>query len=137
MVYISINAVAIIFATLAGLGAGLTYYLVFDSAGSTLRTAGRARKWKLALVAFLAQLWLASILAGALILAPAEADAWIMALGSAIVIWIGFVAPVIVVTQCYREVALRTAVVDCIHWLVVMAVQATVLFSIGLQPPPA
>lgn len=137
MVYILINGFAIIVATLAGLAAGSLYYIVVDQAGANLRAVGHARLWKLAAVTFFAQCWLASILAGALILAPAEADPTVMALSSAAVIWIGFVAPVIIVTHYYRGLSFRTAALDVVYWLLVMLVQAVVLFSIGLSAPPA
>lgn len=137
MVYILINAAAIIAATLMGLFAGTVYYLLFDRGGPNLRFMPLAKILKLASISFFAQLWLASILAGALILAPAEADARTMALSSAAVIWIGFVAPVIIVTHAYRGLAFRTAALDCGYWLLVMLVQAVILFSIGLTAPPA
>lgn len=136
MVYVLINALAIMSATLVGLGAGTLYYLLLERSGSPLRTVGRARTGKFLILAFVAQFWLATILAGALILAPDEADASIMALSSAVVIWLGFVAPVIIVTQYYRELPVRTALIDCGHWFVVMLIQAVVLYSIGLDPPP-
>ena len=137
MIYILINAAAIIAATLAGLIAGTVYYFLFDRGGTNLRIMRLAKILKLASISFFAQLWLASILAGALILAPAEADARTMALSSAAVIWIGFVAPVIIVTHAYRGLSFRTAALDCVYWLLVMLVQAVVLFSIGLSAPPA
>jgi hypothetical protein len=49
-------------------------------------------------LAGVAEVWLACILAGALILAPPEAGAWAMALGSAFIIWIGFVLPTLIVS---------------------------------------
>lgn len=137
MIYILINAVAIALAALAGLGAGVTFYMLFDDAGSKFRKLGGARLAKFAIVAYLAQMWLAAILAGALILAPAEADANTMALGSAVVIWIGFVVPVILVTHLYRGLPVRIALRDCVYWLLVMLVQAVILSAVGLEPPPS
>ena len=84
----------------------------------------------------IAQGWFAAILAGALILAPAKAGDWTMALGSAVVIWIGFVAPVNIVTLRARRHGWSTTVMDSLYWLVVMVVQAVVLKSWGLVPPP-
>lgn len=136
MIYILINLAAITIATVGGLAVGAGFYLLFDKAGSKLRAIGRTGFLKFAILAFLAHLWLASILAGALILAPNEADPSIMALGSAVVIWIGFVAPVIIVTHLYRGLPLRTAMLDCAYWLLVMFVQAVLLSAIGLDPPP-
>lgn len=136
MIYILINAAAIAIAAWVGLGAGLTFYMIFDKAGSKLRNLGPARIARLAIVAYLAQMWLASILAGALILAPAEADATTMALASAVVIWIGFVAPVIIVTHLYRSIPARMMLLDCAHWLIVMIIQTVMLTWIGLNAPP-
>lgn len=128
MIYIVINSAAILAATLAGLLVGFVY----------LRVAGLAwRRPATALAALIAEFWLAAILAGALILAPAKADPWTMAIGSAVVIWIGFVVPTTVVTQSARQARTGAIALDCLHWLVVMVIQALVLKSIGLIPPPA
>lgn len=128
MIYILLNAVPILAATLAGLLIGILYHrfagLPRGGAGLLLTTA-------------LAQAWFAAILAGALILAPAKAGDWTMAIGSAVVIWIGFVVPVSVVTLRARQVGAGAVVADCLYWLAVMVAQAIVLKSIGLVPPPA
>ena len=60
-----------------------------------------------------------------------------MAIGSAVVIWIGFVVPATIVTLRYRAIGWREVARDCGYWLVVMVVQALVLKSLGLVPPPA
>ena len=85
--------------------------------------------------AFIAEAWFAAILAGALILAPAKAGSWTMALGSAVVIWIGFVMPALAVTLRYRGLPRRVVALDCGHWLGLMLVQAVVLKLIGLTAP--
>lgn len=127
MIYIVDNALPILIATLAGLVVGVVY--------DRLR-GGTRRLGALALTAFIAELWLCAILAGALILAPADkGSAWTMALGSAFVIWIGFVLPSLVVTHRYRAQPWRIALSDSGHWLGVMLVQATVLQLIGLTQP--
>ena len=59
-----------------------------------------------------------------------------MSLGSAVVIWIGFVVPVNIVTLRARRHGWPTAVMDSLYWLAVMLVQAVVLKSWGLVPPP-
>jgi hypothetical protein len=127
MIYILLNAGPILAATFAGLVIGWVYH----------RLAGlpRAGVWLLITVA-LAQAWFAAILAGALILAPAKAGDWTMAIGSAVVIWIGFVVPVSVVTLRARQVGAGAVLADCLYWLVVMVAQAFILKSIGLVPPP-
>ena len=128
MIYILLNAPAILAATLASLVIGALY----------LRLAGLPhRGMGLLVTAASAQGWFASILAGALILAPAKAGDWTMAIGSAVVIWVGFVVPVSVVTLRARRYHWSAAVLDSLYWLVIMLVQALVLKSIGLVPPPA
>lgn len=135
MSYIGLNALQILAATLAGLAFGAGYHaLVGPLDGST--RGGPSRYTPLFLLtALLAEFWLASILAGALILAPPGAGAWVMAVGSAVVIWVGFVVPVLVVTQRYRDAPARTVALDCGYWLGVMLVQAVVLKALGLAPP--
>ena len=131
MIYIVLNAVAIIAATLAGLVVGGLYQAVWRS-GRAWRDASGATL----AIAFAAEAWLCAILAGALILAPAKGSVWTMTIGSAVVIWLGFVVPALVTSYRYRALALRLAAVDCGYWLVVMLVQAVVLRWVGLVPPP-
>jgi len=128
MIYILLNAVPILAATLAGLVIGAFY----------LRVAGMPRGGVGLLVTVaIAQAWFAAILAGALILAPPKAPDWVMAVGSAVVIWIGFVVPVSIVTLRARNTGAGAVAADCLYWLVVMVTQAVILKSIGLVPPPA
>jgi hypothetical protein len=127
MIYIVLNFIPILLATLAGLVVSGAVYRA---------QLGRAGRMALAITAFVGEFWLCSILAGALILAPPKASAWTMALGSAFVIWLGFVAPALIVTQRARAQAWAMVMADCAHWLAVMLVQALVLKSIGLIPPP-
>jgi len=128
MIYILLNAVPILAATLAGLVIGIVYH----------RLAGLPRgNAALVITTLIAQAWFAAILAGALILAPPKAPEWVMAVGSAVVIWIGFVVPVSIVTLRARAIAAAIVAADCLYWLVVMVTQAIVLKSMGLVPPPA
>ncbi|QXQ04806.1 DUF1761 domain-containing protein [Sphingosinicellaceae bacterium] len=134
MIYILQNFVPIAAATFAGLAfAALWYGLLGRSEAPTVRhyTTG------LIVTDIIAEFWFASILAGALILAPDKANPWVMAIGSAVVIWIGFVVPVLVVTLRHRGEDGRTLALDVGHWLGVMVVQAVVLHAIGLTAPPA
>ena len=128
MSYIVTNAVAILLATCAGLAIGLAYQMIprEQVGGSPI---------VLFITAFIAESWLAAILAGALILAPPQADPWVMAIASAVVIWIGFVVPVLVVTHVFRRLPASAIVLDCTHWFVVMVVQAAVLHGSGLVHP--
>ncbi len=79
--------------------------------------------------------WLAAILAGALILAPVTAGVWTVALGSAFIIWIGFVLPTVTVSLVTRAVAWPRALAEAGIWLVVILAQAAVLRAIGVVGP--
>lgn len=126
MIYILLNAGPILLGTLAGLAAGLLFLRLF---GTPLPRAP-----VLAVLA-LAEAWLAAILAGALILAPDEAPPLVMALLTPVVIWAGFVLPAVAATHVLRGSG-RRALLDPLHWLVVMLVQAAVFVAVGLVPPP-
>lgn len=126
MIYIVLNAVQIALATLAGLAVG---YFWHRSAGHGRLTTGTA------LLATIAGFWLAAILAGALILAPKQADPWVMAVASGVVIWAGFVVPSLALTLRYRAHKWRVVLADLAHWLLVMVTQAVVLHALGLTPP--
>lgn len=127
MIYILLNAGPILLGTLAGLAAGLLFLRLF---GTPLPRAP-----VLAVLA-LAEAWLAAILAGALILAPDEAPPLVMALLTPVVIWAGFVLPAVAATHALRGARARLALLDPLHWLLVMLVQAAVFVSVGLVPPP-
>jgi len=128
MIYIVLNGGAILTATLAGLVFGLVYYRLVDR--SRLGSVGSLA------IAFVAEAWLCAILAGALILAPPKGSVWTMTLGSAFVIWLGFVVPSLAASYRFRALPGRAVLVDCGYWLGVMLVQAVVLRLIGLVPPP-
>ncbi len=131
MIYIVLNAFAILAATLAGVAVGTAYQTLWGQATWLKDT----RITALATV-LVCQAWLCAILAGALILAPAKGSVWTMTIGSAVVIWLGFVAPSLIASYRYRAIGLRMAMVDCGYWLIVMMVQAIVLRLVGLAPPP-
>ena len=82
------------------------------------------------------EFWLAAILAGALILAPDKAGPWTMALGTAFIIWIGFVAPSFIVYLLMARLKWWAILGIVLHWLVVMLVQTVAMKAIGLQAPP-
>lgn len=133
MIYIVQNALPILAATIAGLAFAAVWYGFLGRTGEPgVRHYGPG----LIVTDFIAEFWFASILAGALILAPAKADPWAMAIGTAVVIWIGFVVPALVVTLRHRGEGAWTVALDCGHWLGVMIVQAFVLKAIGLVAPP-
>ncbi len=124
MIYIVNNAVPILLATLAALAIGLGFYPALRSVRGSLAM-------------FAAEFWFAAILAGALILAPPKANPWVMAIGTAVVVWIGFIVPALVVTLRGRGVTAGDVVRDAGHWLLVMGVEAAVLHAVGLTAPPA
>lgn len=132
MIYIVLNGGAILAATAVGLMLGLVWQVLFDRG----RTGGQGVAGTL-LLAFVAEAWLCAILAGALILAPPKGSVWTMTIGSAFVIWLGFVVPSLAASYRMRSLPVRAALVDCGYWLVVMLAQAVVLRVIGLVPPPA
>lgn len=132
MVYILDNLVPILAAAVAGLLVGLVWWRADDR-----QPGRRARSSGFVALAFAAEFWLACILAGALILAPPEAGEWVMAIGTPVVIWVGFVLPALVVSFGRRGSSVRTIAAESGHWLAVMVLQAVVLQSIGLTQPPA
>jgi prepilin signal peptidase PulO-like enzyme (type II secretory pathway) len=133
MGYIVGNVLPILIATLAGLGVGALYAAAAGRHMAAMPSA--ARRMGLILLSAVAEFWLACILAGALILAPNPASPWVMAVASAVVIWIGFVLPTLAVSYGFRRQSLGAATGDVLHWLAVMVVQAVVLQGIGLTHP--
>lgn len=128
MIYIVLNLVPILLATLLGLAIGYGWHMAERSGQPLARGT--------IILAALGEFWLASILAGALILAPAKADPWVMAVGSAVVIWAGFVLPATAISLAHRGVRWGGVTSEAIHWLVVMTAQAVLMKLIGLVPPP-
>ncbi|WP_404370572.1 hypothetical protein AB5I39_02220 [Sphingomonas sp. MMS24-J45] len=129
MIYIWLNLFPILTATALGLMIGWAYRATFD------RSAGRISVGAI-VTAALGLFWFASILAGALILAPPKAAPWIMAVGSAVVIWAGFVLPVVAITHSHRGGRASLIARDSLYWLITMIAQAVAMKLIGLVPPP-
>jgi len=145
VIYIVINSVPILAAAAAAFMFGGLYYGVLGrpwmtAAGLTAEDikgpSGKPSPWPF-VIAFIADVWIASIMAGALILAPPEAGAWTMAFGTAFILWIGFVLPVMLVNDRYERRPLALTIINSGHWLGVFLVQVSVLQAIGLQPPAA
>ena len=128
VIYIWLNALPILLATLASVAVGFAYH--------RLIAHGQPDR-NFPLFAIPALAWFAAILAGALILAPAQASGWVMAIGTAVVIWAGFVLPTVIVSLDYRNASPRMIAGDAACWLAMMLAQAVVLKAIGLVPPPA
>jgi len=124
-----LNLMPILLATLVGLIIGLGYFLV--------ATPDDRPTLDFIVLTAIAEFWLAAILAGALILAPQQGDPWVMAIGTAVIIWIGFIVPVLLITHRFRGLPGPMAAADSLHWLVVMVAQAAVMQTLGLVAPPA
>lgn len=129
MGYILQNFLPILAATAAGLSIGVGY------AALLRRVKGLHRRPLWLLLAVLAEFWLAAILAGALIVAPVQVGRWVVAIGSAVVIWAGFVVPTLLTGYGFRGQSAGAVLGDGLHWLAVMVVQAVVLQVIGLTHP--
>ena len=120
MIYIVTNAVPILLAGLAGAAFIASLWRSRDGGIGLLITT------------LAGSLWLAAILAGALILAPVDAQRWTIALGSAFIIWVGFVLPTLVATLRSRGSGWLAALADAGAWLAAMLLQAAVLQLVGL-----
>ncbi|MEM9706290.1 MAG: DUF1761 domain-containing protein [Pseudomonadota bacterium] len=139
MIYILINFWQILAATVAGFAFAVVYYAGLSNpwrrAARLSAEEAKASPATLA-ISFAAEFWIASILAGAIILAPEEAGAWTMAIGTAVVIWIGFVMPTMLVNHRYQKAPALLTAIDGGHWLGVMVLQVCVLQALSLTPPP-
>ena len=122
MSYILLNLVPIGAAALAGLA---VLFLLAPARPTMPKLVG----------ALLGLAWLAAILAGALILAPVTAGGWTIALGSAFIIWVGFVLPALTIALVLRGHSLGAGLADAGRWLAIMLVQGAVLHVIGLIRP--
>ncbi|MEO1042999.1 MAG: DUF1761 domain-containing protein [Pseudomonadota bacterium] len=143
MIYIVINILPILVATAASFVFGAIFYGVLGrpwmaAAGITeddiKGPSGKPSPWPF-VISFFAELWIACIVAGALILAPEEAGAWTMAFGTAFILWVGFVFPVMLVNHRYEGRPFLLTAINSGHWLGVLMVQVSLLQAIGLQPP--
>ena len=136
LTYIALNIVPITVAAVVSFLFGAAYYVALKgpySRGSDTRAARRSLGTYLTV--FIAEWWLAAILIGALILAPVEAGLWTVGLGSAAIIWVGFVLPATVVNTRLQQEPWSLALIDSFHWLGVMLVQAAVMILIGTTAP--
>lgn len=128
MEYINLNLMPIGLAAVFGLIIGLLHFL--------LSRPGERPGLDFVVLTAIAEFWLAAILAGALILGPQVADPWVIAIATAVIIWIGFIVPALMVTLRFRGLPGSMAAADCVHWLLVMVAQAAVMHGVGLVKPP-
>ncbi|MEL6687066.1 MAG: DUF1761 domain-containing protein [Pseudomonadota bacterium] len=142
MIYILQNFIPIFVATLAAFIFGGLYYRVFRNvwlaaAGPNAAQAEMRPGLLHYIGIFIAEFWMAAILAGAVILAPTDEGAgpWVMAIGSAIIIWIGFVLPALFVSYRLLGQSKRLIFLDTFHWLVAMLIMAALLQGIGVSAP--
>ena len=136
LTYITLNFLPITAAAVASFLFGAVYYVLLKRPYASAADTGTERR-SLATYAtvFAAEWWLAAILIGALILAPVEAGLWTVGLGSAAIIWVGFVLPATIVNTRLRGEPWSLALIDAFHWLGVMLVQAVVMILIGTTAP--
>lgn len=134
MSYIVTNAVPILAAALVALVFGAAWYGLL-ARPRTANASTHKPSPSLIVLTFLCEAWIAAILAGALILAPVEAGRWTVALGSAGIIWVGFVAPVIAVDHRRRGLSWAQTAIDAGHWLGAMLLMAAVLRAVGVEGP--
>lgn len=138
MRYILVNAGPILAATLAAFVFGAAWYGALAKPWMrAARLDGAELRPSLLLYLFViaCEAWIAAILAGALILAPVEAGGWTVALGSAFIIWVGFVLPVIAVNHRYQRLPWTLTAIDAGHWLGAMLLMSAVLRAIGVEGP--
>ncbi len=88
------------------------------------------------ILAGIAQFWLATVLAGILLLAPPTGRPWISMLMIVFIIWVGLMVPALMVTLRFRGHPGPMAAADSLHWLLVLLVQASIMTSLGLTAAP-
>lgn len=139
MIYIWLNIVPILLATAAAFAFGAGYYTLLGkpwmAAASLDAKSIKPTPWPF-IIAFVAEFWIASIQAGALIVAPAFDSPWTMAIGTAIILWLSFVMPTMLVNHQYEGRPLSLTLINGGHWLGVFLIQVIVLQAMGLVPPP-
>ncbi|MEE4348665.1 MAG: DUF1761 domain-containing protein [Pacificimonas sp.] len=142
MSYVFGNILAILAATVAAWLFGAAWYNALGkpwmaATGLTeadVRPGGKTSTTPF-ILSFLFEFLMASILAGALILAPVEAGGWTVAIGTALIIWFGFVMPTQLINHRYSMKPWSLTVIDAGHWLGVMLIMAIVLTLIGVDAP--
>lgn len=115
-------------ATAFGLLVGLGHFL--------LSKPGERPRLDFLILVAIAQFWLATVLAGALLLGPPTGRPWLAMLSTVFIIWVGFIVPPLMVTLRFRNHPGPLAAADSVHWLLVLLVQASVMMSLGLNQPP-
>ena len=143
MIYIVQNFWPILAATVVGYAFGAAYYMALAKpwmaaaslSEDDIKSTKNGPAWLPYALAFVAEFWIAAIMAGALILTPEEAGEWSMALGTAFILWIGFVFPTIMVNHRYGMRPWSLTFIDTGHWLGVFVLQVIVLQLLGLSAP--
>ncbi len=143
MIYIIENILPILAATIAAYVFGAIYYSALSKpwmkasriTPAEMHGASGFAKASPFIISFVAEFWMASILAGALILAPVEAGVWTVAFGTAFILFIGFVFPTMAVNNAYSFRKPILTLIDGVHWLGVLLIMAGVLRLIGVEGP--
>lgn len=130
MIYIVHNVWPIAAAALAAWAFGAAWFALLPARDRDARASLAGQ-----LLVLASLFWIAAILAGALILAPVEAGGWTVALGTAAIIWGGFVFPVAIADTALHHKQWSTMVSRAGYWLGAMLLMAAILQTIGLQRP--
>lgn len=118
----------ILVATIFGLFVSLGHFL--------LSKPGERPRLDFLILASIAQFWLATVLAGALLMGPPSSQPWVQMLTTVFILWVGFIVPPLMVTLRFRGHSGPMSAADSIHWLLVLLVQAAIMQSLGLTQPP-
>lgn len=145
MIYIIQNIWAILAGTVAGFAFGAGYFTLLKKPWmqaarlSEADLSGPGGKVSPApyIVTFAAEFWIASILAGALILAPVEAGIWTITVVTPIILWIGFVMPAMLVNNSFERRPFSLFAINAGHWLGALVIQAVVIRLVGVSAPVA
>lgn len=84
-------------------------------------------------ITFLAQLVMATVLAAVIVMAAGATPGLADALGTAAVMWLGFVATSLLVNHTFQMQSRLLTLIDAGHWLGVLLIQGGVLAGIGAR----
>jgi hypothetical protein len=118
MAYLWLNALPIL---LAGLAGAVPLGLLWRLPGAIA-------------LGVLSSIWIAAILAGALLIAPVPTGVWVVTLVTPVILWIGFILPALLASMSARGVAWSRTLADSAAWLAALLLQASVLRLVGLTP---
>lgn len=131
MAFVGYSLLAIALASVAGFAAGSVYYGILGKRWASAAGIDDPKPSAGPMVtAFVANVVMAVMLAGLL----GHLDAFTLrhALISVAFVWLGFVLAPLATNYAFQERPIRLTIMDSIHWLLVLSVQAMVIVSIGI-----